>query len=252
MSSISPVFPGRAIQPLAKRAQKCNNSTFVKHGTPHEVQREVDTIFFIQRDTSIPVPTVIIESHVEESGSWFSMVLIPGLPLANAWMRMSEEARATMQRDLSNYLRELRAVHPPEPSYIGSCIGGPAYDHRLNNGLPYGPFASMSEFHDVLVAPVARCPRPELAVYYRHRLADDHGVTFAHADLCGDHILVEPSTGKITKIVDWEMAGWWPAYWEYTKSLFGNRYMQWWKVLVAKVLDPYPSELQGERILQQF
>jgi aminoglycoside phosphotransferase (APT) family kinase protein len=248
---MSPVFPDRDITPLAKRAQKRDDYTFIKHGSSHEIQREVDTIFFIQRNTSIPVPTVI-ESHVQESGSWFSMVRISGLSLTDTWMHMSEEAQATTQRELSNYLKELRAIYPPEPSNIGSCIGGPAYDHRLNNGLPCGPFASVSELHDVLVAPVARCPRPDLAVSYRQQLADDHDVIFTHADLCGDHILVDPSTGKITGIIDWEMAGWWPAYWEYTKSRFGNRYMQWWKALVGKVLDPYPSELRIERILQQF
>lgn len=75
---------------------------------------------------------------------------------------------------------------------------------------------------------------------------------FTHADLCGDHVFVEPSTGKVTEIIDWEMAGWWPAYWEYTKSLFGNRDVQWWKALVEKVLGPYPSELRIGRILQQF
>ncbi|KAF1955658.1 hypothetical protein CC80DRAFT_564482 [Byssothecium circinans] len=80
---------------------------------------------------------------------------------------MSEEAQATTQRDLSNYLSELRAIQPPEPSYIGSYIGGPAYDHRLNNGLPCGPFTLVSEFHNVLIAPVVRCPRPELAISYR-------------------------------------------------------------------------------------
>lgn len=251
MLSTPPSFSGRAIQPLVKRAQKYNDSIFIKHGTRQEVQREVDTIFFIQRNTSIPVPTVI-ESHVQENGSWFTMVLIPGLSLTDTWTCMSDEAQATTQQDLSNYLSELRAIQPLKPTYIGSCIGGPAYDHRLNNGLPCGPFNSVSEFHDVLVAPVARCPRPELAVSYRQQLADDHEVIFTHADLCGDHILVEPSTGKITGIIDWEMAGWWPAYWEYNKSLFGDRYMQWWKVLVGKVLEPYPSELRIERILQQF
>ncbi|KAF2175446.1 hypothetical protein K469DRAFT_743344 [Zopfia rhizophila CBS 207.26] len=251
MSSTSPVLPGRAIQSLAKRAQKANDSIFIKYGTCHEVQREVDAIFFVRRNTSIPVP-LVIESHVQESGSWFSMDLIPGLPLTDTWTRMSEEAQATTQQDLSNYLSELRAIRPPEPTYIGSCVGGPAYDHRLNNGLPCGPFALVSEFNNVLVAPVARCPRPELAIYYRQQLADDYEITFTHADLCEDHILVEPSTGRIAGIIDWEMAGWWPAYWEYTKSLFGSRYMPWWKVLVAKVLDPYPSELRIERILQQF
>lgn len=175
-----------------------------------------------------------------------------GLPLIDVWGSMSEQARAMTQRDLSRHLSELRAIRPPTPICIGSCLGGPAYDHRLNNGLLCGPFASLSDFHDGLVAPVARCPRPELAVAYRRQLADDHDVVFTHADLCGEHILVDPCSGKVTGIIDWEMAGWWPAYWEYTKSLFGRRSEPWWKQLVENVLDPYSSELQLERILQQF
>lgn len=121
---------------------------------------------------------------------------------------MSEEAQTTTQRELSHYLSELRAIHPPDPSYIGSRPGRQAYDHRLNNGSPCGPLYSISEFHDFLVAPVTRCPRPELAQHYRQQLADNLKVVFTHADLCGDHIFVEPETGKITGIIDWEMAGW--------------------------------------------
>lgn len=180
------------------------------------------------------------------------MVLIPGLPLTDTWTRMSEEAQTTTQRDLSRCLSELRAIQAPETTFIGSCIGGPAYDHRLNNGLPCGPFISVCEFHDFLVTPVKRCPRPELVVSYRQQLADNYKVMFTHADLCGDHILVEPSTGKITGIIDWEMAGWRPEYWEYTKSLFGNRYMQWWKVLIGEFLDHFPAKLQIEQHAHQL
>ncbi|KAF2453928.1 hypothetical protein BDY21DRAFT_387833 [Lineolata rhizophorae] len=251
MSTTLPILPGRAIQSPAKRAHKTDDSTFIKYRTRHEVQREVDAIFFVRRNTSIPVPFVI-QSHVQESGSWLSMYSIPGLPLTNIWTRMSEEAQATTQQDLSIHISELMAIRPPEPTYIGSCVGGPAYDHRLNNGLPYRPFASVSDFHKGLVAPVTRFPRPQLAVEYRQQLADDHDITFTHADLCGGHILVEPSAGKITGIIDGEMAGWWPEYWEYTKSLFGSRYVPWRKELVEKVLHPYPSQLRIERILQQF
>ena len=28
--------------------------------------------------------------------------------------------------------------------------------------------------------------------------------------------------GKIVAIVDWEMAGWYPEYWEYTTACFAN------------------------------
>ncbi|OAL51583.1 hypothetical protein IQ07DRAFT_506665, partial [Pyrenochaeta sp. DS3sAY3a] len=135
---------------------------------------------------------------------------------------------------------------------IGSCTGDQACDHRLNNGFPCGPFHSESQFNDYLVGPVRRCPRQELVEHYRRRLADDHGIVFTHADLDGDHILVEPTTGKITGIIDWETAGWWPAYWEYTKARYGPRYQPWWKKLVSEVLVHYEDELQVEYDLQDY
>jgi hypothetical protein len=184
---------------------------------------------FVRQHTSIPIPSVF-EIYVDEN----------------------EEARRATQADLRSYLDELWTVPSPTPTYIGSCSGGSAYDHRLNNGHPCRPFASVSDFHDFLVVPVARCPRQELIKHYRQQPADNRGVVFTHADLCGDHIFVEPTTGRITGIIDWEMAGWWPAYWEYTKSRFGSRYQTWWKTLIAHVLDSYERELRIEEDLQQF
>ncbi|KAF2193052.1 hypothetical protein K469DRAFT_715076 [Zopfia rhizophila CBS 207.26] len=40
------------------------------------------------------------------------MDIVPGLPLTDTWTRMSEEAKATTQQDLSNYLGELRSISP--------------------------------------------------------------------------------------------------------------------------------------------
>jgi len=251
MSTVYPLLSRNTLQRPLKRVHKSGDNVFVKHGTPHEVQREVEAIEFVRRRTSIPIPS-IIELHVSENDSWFSMNLIPGSPLTDAWTDMTEAAKQTTQKDLYNYLKELRAIPPPIPAYIGSCTGGPAFDHRLNNGLPCGPFTSESDFNGFLIAPVRRCPRQELVVYYLGQLVNNHKIVFTHADLCGDHVLIEPTTGKITGIIDWEMAGWWPDYWEYTKSLFGNKYEPWWTTLVPKVLHPYRHELQIERALQEF
>lgn len=38
---------------------------------------------------------------------------------------------------------------------------------------------------------------------------------FTHADLCPRNILIRD--GKVCAIIDWEFAGWYPEYWEYTK-----------------------------------
>lgn len=210
---------------------------------------------FVRQRTSIPIPAVLeiyIDKNNTSPSSWFSMSEIPGSSLTDAWPSMSERARRATQTDLRSYVHELRTVPSPTPACIGSCRGGSAYDHRLNNGFPCGPFASVSDFHDFLVLPVARCPRKELVEHYRQHLVDIQAVIFTHADLCGEHIFVEPTTGRITGIIDWEMAGWWPVYWEDTKSRFGSRYQTWWKTLIAHVLDTYEHELRIEEDLQQF
>ncbi|OBT82835.1 hypothetical protein VE02_08440 [Pseudogymnoascus sp. 03VT05] len=246
--SINPLRPPR------KRAHKAEGS-YVKRGTGHQVHREVEAMKFVRQHTSIPIASVF-EIYVDENdgsrSSWFSMSVIPGSPLTDAWPSMNEEARTATQADLRSYLDELRTVPSPTPAFIGSCSGGSAYDHRLNNGHPCGPFASVSDFNDFLVVPVSRCPREELVKHYRQQLTDDQGVVFTHADLCGDHVFVEPTTGRVTGIIDWEMAGWWPVYWEYTKSRFGSRCQTWWKTLIAHVLDPYEREFRIEDDLQQF
>jgi hypothetical protein len=66
-----------------------------------------------------------------------------------------------------------------------------------------------------------------------------------------DHILVEPASGQITGVIDWEMAGWWLAYGEYAKPLLGNRHEPWWKTLLPEILHPYPNELRFEVDRQQ-
>lgn len=107
---------------------------------------------------------------------------------------------------------------------------------------------SESDFNDYLVAPVARCPKKELVAYYRRQMADDHGLAYTHADLDGHH----PATGHIMGIIDWEMAGWWPKYWEYTKSRFGSRCQSWWVELMDYVLTTCLDELRIENDLQEF
>jgi hypothetical protein len=92
----------------------------------------------------------------------------PGTRLDSAWPDMPENIRATTITQLKEYFEQLRNIRLSTSDWIGSCHNGPVYDHRLNNGFPCGPFTSVSEFHDFLVAPVTQRPRPELAVWTTH------------------------------------------------------------------------------------
>jgi Ser/Thr protein kinase RdoA (MazF antagonist) len=53
---------------------------------------------------------------------------------------------------------------------------------------------------------------------YRETSGND--IVFTHGDLDPRNILVE--NGRVSGIVDWEQAGWYPEYWEYIKTMWGS------------------------------
>ncbi len=47
-----------------------------------------------------------------------------------------------------------------------------------------------------------------------------------HGDIAPRNILVDES-GRITGIIDWELAGWYPEYWEYANIMKPTRDRDW-------------------------
>jgi aminoglycoside phosphotransferase (APT) family kinase protein len=123
-------------------------------------------------------------------------------------------------------------------------------------GQTIGPRADLSRpsanFTTFLVAPVKNCPRPERAAEYRKGLPDNHDIIFAHADISWENILVDRATGDITGILDWEMAGFWPEWWDYRKALYGARSQAWWIDILKKTMPEYPSETDTDMDLEMY
>lgn len=56
--------------------------------------------------------------------------------------------------------------------------------------------------------------------------------------------------GKIAATVDWESAGWYPEYWEYSRWAVSNyNSSRIWRDLRDDGLDPYPDELRVDEYL---
>jgi aminoglycoside phosphotransferase len=196
--------------------------TVRKSGDTYRIRREIEAMEYVRSRTSIPIPMILDKSisDDDDAESFILMKRIPGQQLQEAWPKMDENARVRATHELHSYIKQLHCLRPPNPGWIGSCSNGPAYDHRLDNISTCGPFVSVSQFHDFLVAPVKNSPRPDWVTKYRNKLLDNHAIIFIHADLSGENILVDPVSGSITGIIDWEMAGFWPQWWEYRKALF--------------------------------
>ena len=57
---------------------------------------------------------------------------------------------------------------------------------------------------------------------YRDWLPDTGSVHFTHGDLTLGNIIVSGESGlqRVVGVIDWEQAGWYPEYWEYSKMLY--------------------------------
>jgi len=75
-------------------------------------------------------------------------------------------------------------------------------------------------------------------------------LVFTHGDLSSLNILA--SGDDIVGIVDWETAGWYPAYWEYTTAWHVNPQNEFWRDEVDKFLQPMPEELAMEKIRRKY
>ena len=73
---------------------------------------------------------------------------------------------------------------------------------------------------------------------------------FTYVDLHRKNILIEelPAEGfterrfRVSTIVDWEMAGWYLSYWEYTSCFVDFQWMEDWPEKVEYILDPWSLE----------
>jgi thiamine kinase-like enzyme len=78
----------------------------------------------------------------------------------------------------------------------------------------------------------------------RARLRCDHRAVLTHGDLSPRNIIVQDN--KITGLIDWEIAGWFPEYWEYVK--FFHRpciHKDWFDYASDIFSEPYIEDLKN-------
>ncbi len=98
---------------------------------------------------------------------------------------LSEEQRAIVHKELSTHLTKLTTLR-------SSRIGGPSG----------------------IVVPPYRVMRQTETDDWRLQVSDHDEYVFCHNDLSQHNVIVDPDTLKIKAIIDWEYAGFYPAYFE--------------------------------------
>ncbi|CAP91569.1 Pc13g05000 [Penicillium rubens Wisconsin 54-1255] len=199
----------------------------VKYG-PHVTITEAQSMIFVAEHTkATPIPKVFayctygpLNRDIDDYGSLFDTYIFMSL--------------------VGTYMDELREIRS-EP-YIGSVNKGPVRDQTFDNFHVKGPFESEETFNEtILDAYQANFPKRHIRSFLAGMLSQKrHSVCFTHADLRPQNIMVRG--GSITGIIDWELSGWYPEYWEFAKALYVWRWQNDWVDYLTKALEPYYNE----------
>ncbi|KAJ5155868.1 kinase-like domain-containing protein [Penicillium capsulatum] len=161
------------------------------------------------------------------------MDYIPGRTLEQAWPTMTDEQKTTVSEELHGYLMQIRNL---KGMYIGGHNHGTA---SVGKHIPHqgGPFASEKLFNEFLFSEIIDTV-PEVPHYYaKNSFRDDHKIVSTQGDLAPRNITVDDDC-LVSAILDCEMGGWYPAWWEHFKFYYVVHQVKKWEPYVSTILPP--------------
>ncbi|RYP79237.1 hypothetical protein DL769_003060 [Monosporascus sp. CRB-8-3] len=218
--------------------------TIVKSGESVRMS-EAETMKFVRDRTSIPVPQVYNAYTDEESGHVrIVMEFIEGNNLDEVWDTYTDTGKESVISQLRGYMDELRQI---KGSYIGSVDGSWCNDHYFDNGRgEYGPFASEAEFNSGITRALRKSKPYDWVEFYCdiwEEVMVGHEIVLTHNDLDPRNILVQGS--NVVALLDWELSGYYPEYWEYCKAMRRPDWESGWikDRALEKIIQPYRKEM---------
>lgn len=214
----------------------------VKFG-PEVDSREAQTLQFIKKSTTIPVPDALISDQPNA----IVMDYVEGCNLQDCWTRLSSEERQGIAKQMCDIIQQLRGL---QGNYIGAVNRGPAVDMRRST-YTGGPFDSEKEFNEFLLSNMTSSTPSLYRSAIQQKLRRDHKLVFSHADLNLRNIIVRD--GVIVALLDWEYAGWYPEYWEFVKFCAASCHDREWHNLGPTIFSTtYPDDLINDQYLALF
>lgn len=224
------------------------NDLCVKYGSRLDLV-EAQNMIYIAKNTSIPVPKVYL-AFKHEDCTYILMQRIHGQMLGTDWVYRPPASKLIIHVKLKALIDEMRKLST-KSNAICSVSGGSLYDPRLPTTTErFGPFMGVQEFHDYLRNGIKAHKIEEVVT-----LIDLHGQQwespiFTHGDLSSLNILARGD--DVVGIIDWETAGWFPSYWEYTTACQVNPQNSFWRDEIDNFLEAMPKALAMERLRQWY
>ncbi|KAJ5786785.1 uncharacterized protein N7503_011997 [Penicillium pulvis] len=200
-------------------------------------RNEAETLRLVEQITSIPAPLWV--DDYQETHPVLIMTAVPGQTPEAVFHRLSYSEREELSKDLKGVLSQLRCI-PNRTPYSWRPT-----NHRFPSGT-CGPFHLISDFNAFLVHSYVRNETKDKTSAVHTR---PYQSFFTHADLHPSNNLID--RGRLSGNVDWECAGFYPEYWEYTKLMYGAERFQGIQHVMREAFaeDRYEEELEAERLL---
>ncbi|CAM6090447.1 unnamed protein product [Calypogeia fissa] len=223
---------------------------------------EGQTILFVQRNTSVPVPRIYaIYNDISDCKIYIVMERITGESLETLWPKMSEAERRIISEKLRESVDQLRGLSSPG-SYCSLGNRG-LLDDLFWTGNSTGSrsieclFGTEDELNAAMLKKyLSSTGLPGRASLYERAFRQffcDHPPTFTHGDFQRKNIIVRADGQALEDIevvlIDWKYSGWYPSYWEYAMALIPNS--KWdndWDRWIAMILDEYLLEWSWMKI----
>lgn len=220
------------------------------------------------------------------------MSRVPGEPLDTKWELLNREQKISIKLQLGAIIEGFRSIPAPPAEEANAVLGGGnprrCIDTRRQVRVATGPISDEVEFNQFLVSTSNskstrfECGGMDMIEFYLD--SSSHKIVMTHGDLHPRNIMVttdprlsdrdaageapsqealgtmsgtsrlSSSQVTVTGILDWEMCGWYPEYWEYVKALntipIGSvEFGDWWRYLPDNV-GVWPKEHAVDMMLR--
>ena len=200
------------------------------------------------------------------------MTKAAGVTLESLWPQLSSTQKASIQSQLSAIFSVLRAEPSNPDAHTGPQMGGfesgICKDTRRFQRVSDRPICSEGEFNDFLCSDPRRTATPWIKML-RSFLKEDHRLVRTHGDLHPRNIMVEWVEGeeggpaeqtdkriRITSLIDWDLGGWYPEYWEFVKALatldLRSPLADWCDYLPVEAIGSWPVEFSLDCLIGRW
>jgi serine/threonine protein kinase len=250
-----------------------NDEIVVKFGKSVNAWEGQAMLYLEQHVQNVPAPRLY--AMYRDAGELFLvMQRVPGERLSSIWPSLTESDKDDIVAKIRAAVDTLRQAKSPWPDdFYGSLDGGGVHHYlfwcRKGSRKYLGPFHGEAAFVAGLTgnyrAATESDGRPDFKTRFYElslpRVLQGHRPTLTHGDLQPKNIMVAErgrnSRGERSfdiTLVDWEAAGWYPDFWEYTSAFCTPPFLDWtddWCWRLHEFLQIWPAEMGIMRMLDK-